>query len=290
MKGGKTLAEERIGKISKRKDTNNHQEEIEMNIGIIEGKIEIPRCTGEEVVPKGKEILQVNGEGSTGMENHGHVTREDLFDEEENISKGVNRDEMLIRMPVSIGLEEDVDVVIDTGATHSCISHQCYIKLREGNLIQGELPVTKVTLIIAVGKKVIDVKTQVVLYMKWNGNWYTIHALVVPGLFTSVVIGLNWLRKYNISINCRLNKLIQGRMDQEEVQEGVPALIQSEENQVEKVMKMGVQQGYQASCILRLLKKHQRSDEKWSKIILTLEDNQSNKGRSTRAYCIYQGI
>lgn len=133
--------------------------------------------------------------------------------------------------------------MIDTGATYSCISDNFYERLQEEKLIKGELPVQKVTLIVAVGRRVINVNKQVLVEMKWNNHIYQVCALVVPGLFTPMILGLNWLRENLILINCKENKLVEIKMEGEltnadgPMQSNVAAECLSRPNQIEEVKR-----------------------------------------------------
>lgn len=155
---------DRRGIISETHDDHNNQAADEMHMGILEGNV-------ERTVNNRPDITSI------GIYDNGHATREDLMEEDESTSNEVKRNERLIRMSVDIGFEDDIYAVIDTGATHSCISPPLYVKLREGKLILGELPVRKVTLVVAVGKRIENVNKRVVFEMKWNGDSYNVHAL-----------------------------------------------------------------------------------------------------------------
>lgn len=52
---------------------------------------------------------------------------------------------------------------------------------------------TKVKLVIAVGRKKIDVNKQIMMEMIWDNKKYMVVALVVKDLFSSLVLGLDWL-------------------------------------------------------------------------------------------------
>lgn len=133
-------------------DPSKGKKKEEAKLVIIEGRIEKAEDERRAKIQDDDDLKQ----GKVGNENYtynnGHATVEDLLEEEDDIRNTIKGDEMLLRMAVNMGLSEDIFVVIDTGATYSCISHQFYVKLREEKLIKGELPVQKVTLIVAVGR------------------------------------------------------------------------------------------------------------------------------------------
>lgn len=148
-------------------------------------------------------------EGKKGEES-GHATIEYLIEEEEGGEDG-NRFRMnggpLIWINVNIGEDLRVEAIIDSGATYSCVDSELYDKLLEEGAIKGELPVHNVKLVIAVGKRRVEIKKQVVVEIIWARRKYRVLTLVVKGLFTSLVLGLNWLRGNRVIIDCEKNQI-----------------------------------------------------------------------------------
>lgn len=58
-------------------------------------------------------------------------------------------------------------------------------------MLREELPVQNIRLVVAVGKKRVEVRRQVLMQLIWNHRIYNVLALDVRGLFTDLVIGLN---------------------------------------------------------------------------------------------------
>lgn len=80
----------------------------------------------------------------TGGRNDGwkHAEKEDLLWEEQGENALVDRkEELLITVEMSIGIDIKVQAVIDTGATHSCVDYELYVQLLERNEVKAELPV-----------------------------------------------------------------------------------------------------------------------------------------------------
>lgn len=124
-----------------------------------------------------------------------HATWEDLFIEEETKedTEMRSRDE-LIKVEVILGKRTRVNAVVDTGATHTCIDVELYNKLKQEEDLLGELPTVNVKLLGAVGKKRIQVRKQVALNIRLGDESYNLVVLVVEGLFTDMIIGMDWLR------------------------------------------------------------------------------------------------
>lgn len=248
----------------------------QLRLGIIE-KIDEPQ--------KYEECLKrrVGNKSNLDISNHGHATLEELIEEEEEAKGGINTREFLIRIAIKIGGDEEVVwAVIDTGATCSCISEQFYNGLHEKQLIEGELPVYNVSVVVAVGRKLLNIKKQIFMEMRWKERSYKVSALVIPGLFTSIILGLNWLKSNKILIDCQNSKIYESKeivnlntRNGEEIAtyNGVMAILKASTNLKE--------------MIVRVLEEHQRKDKTWGKIRQNVEDN---IGEENQKYCIHQGI
>lgn len=130
------------------------------------------------------------------------ATREDLWEEDpEELPFGEVVGDPLIMAEVVIG-GVVTNAVMDTGATYSCVSDEMYESLKVAGRIKGELPTCKVQLTMAVGKKKVKVAKQIWVEVMFRDKSSYVVLLVVPGLFTSVLMGLNWLREAHIKIDC----------------------------------------------------------------------------------------
>lgn len=81
---------------------------------------------------------------------------------------------------------------------------------------------------------------------------------MVPGLFTSVVIVLNWLRGNNIAIDCKNDDLVQIRMDEELTNRKQSLLLKWVTDKMEEAMSINVSYGGNQSYLLQILKEHQK--------------------------------
>lgn len=152
---------------------------------------------------------------------HKHATWEDLVIEEEEETEKEGRTS-LIRLDVLIGGKIEIQAVVGAGANHTCINKELYDRLCEDESVLGELPVSQLKLISAVGKRRIEIRKQVALELRWSDKTYVVVALVVEGLFASMILGLDWLRSNNVVINCERNALSienikDGKTDQDTV-------------------------------------------------------------------------
>lgn len=129
------------------------------------------------------------------------VKWEDLFEEEEGKNK-VEFRQSLIKIDIVIGQELKIKTVVDTGATHCCINKNLYEDLIERKCVVGELPVSGFKLMVAVGKRFVKVYKQVLIEMEWEHHKYMVIALVAEGLFSSIILGLDWMRENKITIHC----------------------------------------------------------------------------------------
>lgn len=82
------------------------------------------------------------------------------------------------------------------------------------------------------GSKRVEVRKQIAIEMTWENEVYHVMAFVVSGLFTSMVLGLSWLRESRIIVDCDLNKLYRKNHVDE-------ALYGEKENITEPVRKCG---------------------------------------------------
>lgn len=168
---------------------------------------------------------------------------------------------------MKIGENGKISAVVDTGATYSCISSNFYDKLAEEREIKGELPVQQIKLMMAVGNKKIEIKKQVILEMTWDDLSYNVLMLVVPGLFTSLVLGLNWLRENLILILCKENRLVKEK-DWEKLMEKEEKKINEDvritQKREEKLATL-TDNRQENSMIIQQLKEHQREYERCGK-------------------------
>ena len=91
-------------------------------------------------------------------------------------------------------------VLIDSGSEITCISKEFYTEIQRENQIQV-LPVSNLTVYVAVGKKNVRVTEKVYLTMLIWKLEISHSFIVVPGLSTEVIVGADWLKKHGGIIN-----------------------------------------------------------------------------------------
>lgn len=119
----------------------------------------------------------------------------------------------MIYLNVSCAGMENIDGVVDTGATRSCVSNNLYMRLKENGGLLGEIPVVNFKLIAAVGRKQIKVTTQIMTKVSWDKTEVSMVFLVVHNLFTDIILGLDWARENDIVIYCRDKGIVSRRID-----------------------------------------------------------------------------
>lgn len=171
----------------------------------------------EEIQKPGGDVMGETKQTKTEVEANKVqlATRDDLWDEDE---EEIHNEIALIRIDVNIG-EEVVQAVIDTGATYCCINQEMYDNLAETGRVKGELPLIKVKLATAIGKKKFKIDRQVWLEIKFGNKSSHVVMFVVPGLFAPMIMGLNWLRRAKIVIDCG-HGIVRYEIDVNETPEG----------------------------------------------------------------------
>lgn len=182
------------------------------------------------------------------------ATRDDLWEEEmEDLPSAKMIFDPLITVEVIIG-GISMKAVIDTGATYSCISHELYEKLIAMKSIKSELPTSKIQLITAVGKRRIKVNKQVWVEVILNAKGSDIMMFVVPGLFTRMLMGLNWLRESRVMIDCGNGTVYYKEGSTEALERGTNG----------KAMEMKIEEG--EKHIMTSMVAERRVDLDWTRI------------------------
>ncbi|XP_043481228.1 uncharacterized protein LOC122510544 isoform X2 [Leptopilina heterotoma] len=100
----------------------------------------------------------------------------------------------------------EVAVLVDSGSEVTAISENFYNSLKKHTKII-ELPVSNITVSVAVGKKSTTIRRQVQLTLKIENNNFVAPFLIVPGLATNVLVGINWLLKFKCMIDIENQKI-----------------------------------------------------------------------------------
>ena len=105
------------------------------------------------------------------------------------------------RIQVSI-FSRKVVVLIDTGSDITCVSESFYNAIKQQQYVP-ELPVTNFNISVAAGKKTIGIRKKLMLPIKFWKFELDYTYLVVPGLTTEIIIGVDFLKKYGGVIDFR---------------------------------------------------------------------------------------
>lgn len=115
------------------------------------------------------------------------------------------------RIRAQIG-ECEVAVLVDSGSEVTVISEQFYNDLKK-NLKMVELPVSNLTVNVAVGSKATVVKRQVQIALKIGELNLESPFLVVPGLSTKLLVGIDWLMRFKCVIDVEKQQIKVGGVE-----------------------------------------------------------------------------
>ena len=108
-----------------------------------------------------------------------------------------NAGEMLARMTSprihAMIADKKVAVLLDSGSEITCVAEDFYLEIKK-HIDLLELPVTNLTVYVAVGKKHTTIKRQVQIGLAIGEYEITHPFLVVPGLSTEILVGVDWLK------------------------------------------------------------------------------------------------
>lgn len=111
----------------------------------------------------------------------------------------------------------EVAVLVDSGSEVTALSEKFYNELKNKfKLIK--LPVSNLTVSVAVGNKNTSIKRQVQLTLKIGERNLTSPFLVVPGLATDVLVGIDWLSRFKCVIDIENQRI---RMGGEELSDSI---------------------------------------------------------------------
>lgn len=115
------------------------------------------------------------------------------------------------RIRVKIG-EIEIPILVDSGSEVTVISEVFYNQLKVNSRVV-ELPVNNVTVNVAVGNKSTVIKRQVQLLLEIDGETLEFPFLVVPGLSTEVLVGIDWMSRYKCVIDVANQRIRLGEKD-----------------------------------------------------------------------------
>lgn len=103
--------------------------------------------------------------------------------------------------------DKEYEMMIDTGSEITCISEDLYNEFKKGKKII-ELPVSNIAVYGAVGRKTTTIRKQIQLTIKVGDQEIQFPFLVVPGLSTKLIGGVDWQSKFKMSIDFEKNNII----------------------------------------------------------------------------------
>lgn len=150
-----------------------------------------------------------------------YVSWEDLLGEDmdEEVQEKIGQN-TLLWVEVMIGGRIPVSAVIDTGATHPCIDKECYDQLVDMKVLEGELPVSKFKISLTVGHKKINISKQILVEFTWQKDRFWVVLLVVAHLFSTMVLGMDWLKQNRMVINCAGNRIYKEEKEEDKETSG----------------------------------------------------------------------
>lgn len=102
---------------------------------------------------------------------------------------------------------KEYEMMIDSGSEITCISEDLYNEFKKDkNLI--ELPVSNIVVYGAVGRKTTTIRKQIQLKIKIGGQEINFPFLVVPGLSTKLIGGVDWQSQFKMIIDFEKNNII----------------------------------------------------------------------------------
>lgn len=111
-------------------------------------------------------------------------------------------------LPISV-FGQSFNALLDTGASISALSEQTYASIKRNAPLGQELstlPVTGVTISTALQGRSHKITTQVLLPFSVVGNPTNDIFLVVPLLATSIILGGDYLTRYNVKLDYALKE------------------------------------------------------------------------------------
>ena len=106
-------------------------------------------------------------------------------------------------------LGEEVTVLVNSGSDVTCVSERYYgeIKARNEKESFNELPVSNITVCVAVGTKATVIKEQVQLVWTIDKMAFEFPFLIVPNLLTDVLVGMDWLEHFRVVIDIEKKRI-----------------------------------------------------------------------------------
>lgn len=108
--------------------------------------------------------------------------------------------------------ENEVPILVDSGSEVTVISEAFYNNLKINSQLV-ELPVNNVTVNVAVGNKSTTIRRQVQLSLEIDNEKMIFPFLVVPGLSTNALVGIDWMLRFKCVIDVANQRIKLGEKE-----------------------------------------------------------------------------
>ncbi|XP_049813989.1 uncharacterized protein LOC126260697 [Schistocerca nitens] len=89
----------------------------------------------------------------------------------------------------------NIEALVDTGSEACAISKRLYEQVLKANISLPSFPVSGVRIVNVLGARSKPIKEQVLITFEIEGEEYEATFLVVAGLNTSIILGMDWLNE-----------------------------------------------------------------------------------------------
>lgn len=153
--------------------------------------------------------------------------RDELLSDDEDLDE-LDGNKLLSPVINSYVGGQEVDILIDSGSQCTAVSENFFRKLQGEKINIPVLPLTSLTISVAVGGKKQRVNQQVLLPVSIGGQEFDISCIVVPNLNKEILLGCDWLitervkmdfekmilrvDRRDLNIKIKFEKRLQGRL------------------------------------------------------------------------------
>ncbi|XP_049814002.1 uncharacterized protein LOC126260708 [Schistocerca nitens] len=95
----------------------------------------------------------------------------------------------------------NIEALVDTGSEACAVSKRLYEQILKANISLPSFPVSGVRIVNALGARSKPIKEQVLITFQIEGEEYEATFLVVAGLNTSIILGIDWLNEVDAVVS-----------------------------------------------------------------------------------------
>ncbi|XP_049962152.1 uncharacterized protein LOC126482217 [Schistocerca serialis cubense] len=95
----------------------------------------------------------------------------------------------------------NIEALVDTGSEACAVSKRLYEQVLKANISLPSFPVSGVRIVNALGARSKPIKEQVLITFEVEGEEYEATFLVVAGLNTSIILGIDWLNEVDAVVS-----------------------------------------------------------------------------------------